>query len=175
MALKTPTVSKNRTFPNNNLSSTRIVPATNRAAISRQSTMRLAQKFGCCYRETRSQKNSSVVTSLLIFLQCRQLSYRIFPPDIAIPHGVEVPECRGGVNGRSPRKFADQRHRPARLPLAKFRSYPAGVEPGSPWWEASSLTAQPLRRPIRKWMYKRRAKSAVETFVSVRWSGVLES
>ncbi|KAJ8877505.1 hypothetical protein PR048_021960 [Dryococelus australis] len=41
---------------------------------------------------------------------------------------------RGGGDGRSPRKRADQRHRPVTRP---------GIEPGSPWWEASVLIAQP--------------------------------
>ncbi|KAJ8888565.1 hypothetical protein PR048_008056 [Dryococelus australis] len=36
------------------------------------------------------------------------------------------PECNGGENGRSSRKQADQRHSPARFPLAKIRSDPAG-------------------------------------------------
>ncbi|KAJ8898011.1 hypothetical protein PR048_003371 [Dryococelus australis] len=34
--------------------------------------------------------------------------------------------CKDGANGRSPRKPADQRHHPARFPLAKMRSDPAG-------------------------------------------------
>ncbi|KAJ8891859.1 hypothetical protein PR048_004414 [Dryococelus australis] len=45
---------------------------------------------------------------------------------------------RGG-HGRSPRKPADQRHRPAR----KSGVIRPGIEHGSPWWEASRLTAQP--------------------------------
>ncbi|KAJ8895716.1 hypothetical protein PR048_001053 [Dryococelus australis] len=43
----------------------------------------------------------------------------------ATNYGV-APECKGGGNGRSPRKPADQRHRPARFPRAKFRSDPPG-------------------------------------------------
>ncbi|KAJ8876671.1 hypothetical protein PR048_021118 [Dryococelus australis] len=35
-----------------------------------------------------------------------------------------VPEWKGGGNGRSPRKPADQRHRPARFPNAKIRQRP---------------------------------------------------
>ncbi|KAJ8894151.1 hypothetical protein PR048_006761 [Dryococelus australis] len=49
-------------------------------------------------------------------------------------------ECKGGRNGRSSRKPADQRHRPARFLLAKIRGDPPGIEHGSPWWEASILT-----------------------------------
>ncbi|KAJ8894292.1 hypothetical protein PR048_006907 [Dryococelus australis] len=49
----------------------------------------------------------------------------------------------GGVNGRSPRKHADQRHRPARSPHAT----PLGIEPGSPRWEAVRLTTEPPRDP----------------------------
>ncbi|KAJ8873067.1 hypothetical protein PR048_026683 [Dryococelus australis] len=53
-------------------------------------------------------------------------------------------ERKGGANGRSLRKPANQRHRQARFLHAKIRSDPAGNEPGSPWWEASRLTTQPL-------------------------------
>ncbi|KAJ8870847.1 hypothetical protein PR048_027148 [Dryococelus australis] len=53
--------------------------------------------------------------------------------------------ARGGGNGRSPRKPANQRHRPARFPRAKIW----GIEPCSPWREASNLTTshqEPTRR-----------------------------
>ncbi|KAJ8897909.1 hypothetical protein PR048_003266 [Dryococelus australis] len=44
-------------------------------------------------------------------------------------------------NGRSPRKPADERHRPVRFPRAKNPEVtPPVIEPGSPSWEASSLT-----------------------------------
>ncbi|KAJ8870660.1 hypothetical protein PR048_029683 [Dryococelus australis] len=44
-----------------------------------------------------------------------------------------APECKGGGNGRYPRKPADQRHRPARFPRVKIRERPLpGIEPGSP-------------------------------------------
>ncbi|KAJ8871040.1 hypothetical protein PR048_027344 [Dryococelus australis] len=49
--------------------------------------------------------------------------------------------ARGGRNGRSPRKPADQFHRPARFPHA----IRPGIEPGSPWWEARRLPDQPPR------------------------------
>ncbi|KAJ8875179.1 hypothetical protein PR048_023074 [Dryococelus australis] len=53
---------------------------------------------------------------------------------------------RGGGNRRSARKPADQRYRPALFPHAKIPgANPLGIEPGSPWWEASSLTTTPLR------------------------------
>ncbi|KAJ8873912.1 hypothetical protein PR048_024748 [Dryococelus australis] len=42
------------------------------------------------------------------------------------PENGVAPECNGGRNGRSMRKPADQRHRPARFPLEKIRSNPAG-------------------------------------------------
>ncbi|KAJ8869180.1 hypothetical protein PR048_030750 [Dryococelus australis] len=58
--------------------------------------------------------------------------------------GSSARAYRGGGNERSLRKPADQRHRPARFPNSKIRSDPAGIEPGSPWWEASRPTAQPL-------------------------------
>ncbi|KAJ8885894.1 hypothetical protein PR048_012100 [Dryococelus australis] len=49
---------------------------------------------------------------------------------------------KSGGNGRSPRKPADQRHRLARIPLAINPVTRPGIEPGSPSWEASRLTAQ---------------------------------
>ncbi|KAJ8871519.1 hypothetical protein PR048_027841 [Dryococelus australis] len=52
-----------------------------------------------------------------------------------------------GGNGRSPRKPADQRHRPARFPYAKVGVTRPGIEPGRPWWEASILTPQPPVTP----------------------------
>ncbi|KAJ8894311.1 hypothetical protein PR048_006930 [Dryococelus australis] len=65
---------------------------------------------------------------------------RIFPSS---EYGA-VPEWRGGGNGRSPGKPADQRYRPARFPHLVTQP---GIEPGSPWWEASGLTARPPRSP----------------------------
>ncbi|KAJ8872388.1 hypothetical protein PR048_025992 [Dryococelus australis] len=53
-------------------------------------------------------------------------------------------ECKGGGIGISPRKPASQRHRPARF----SRASPPGIEPGSPWWEASALAAT-FPRPRR--------------------------
>ncbi|KAJ8888515.1 hypothetical protein PR048_008006 [Dryococelus australis] len=44
---------------------------------------------------------------------------------------------------RSLRRPADQRHRPARFPLARNSVTWAGIEPGLPLWEASVLIAQP--------------------------------
>ncbi|KAJ8872673.1 hypothetical protein PR048_026284 [Dryococelus australis] len=43
----------------------------------------------------------------------------------------------GRVNGRSPRKPTYQRHHLARFPKSEVNR--PGIEPGSPWWEASSL------------------------------------
>ncbi|KAJ8870202.1 hypothetical protein PR048_029218 [Dryococelus australis] len=55
-----------------------------------------------------------------------------------------APECKGRRNGRPPIKSADQRHRPARLPLTKNSEVTRpGIELDSPWWKASSPTAQP--------------------------------
>ncbi|KAJ8868519.1 hypothetical protein PR048_030047 [Dryococelus australis] len=45
--------------------------------------------------------------------------------------------AESGGNGRSPIKSADQRHR--------LTLFPHAIEPGSLWWEASRLTAQPPR------------------------------
>ncbi|KAJ8876142.1 hypothetical protein PR048_024051 [Dryococelus australis] len=54
----------------------------------------------------------------------------------------------GRGDGRYSRKPPYQRHHPTRFLLAKIRIRPRpGVEPGSPWWEASSLTAVPPRPP----------------------------
>ncbi|KAJ8892978.1 hypothetical protein PR048_005559 [Dryococelus australis] len=69
--------------------------------------------------------------------------------------GAEWPSCsrrdgtsrpvppRGRLQGREkreiPEKTANQRHHPARFPIAKFRSYPTRIELSSPWWEASNL------------------------------------
>ncbi|KAJ8869018.1 hypothetical protein PR048_030564 [Dryococelus australis] len=44
---------------------------------------------------------------------------------------------------RRPRGPADQRHRPARFPNCENPVTRPGIEPGSPWWEASVLIAQP--------------------------------
>ncbi|KAJ8874337.1 hypothetical protein PR048_025183 [Dryococelus australis] len=53
---------------------------------------------------------------------------------------------RGG--GRSPRKPTNQRHRPARFPLAKNPVTRSGIEPGSPWWEAAQPPPQKVGTPI---------------------------
>ncbi|KAJ8872171.1 hypothetical protein PR048_025773 [Dryococelus australis] len=58
---------------------------------------------------------------------------------------LDTPECKCGENERPPRKHTDQRHRLARFSAGVTRP---GIEPGSPWWEASSLTAQ-TSRPTR--------------------------
>ncbi|KAJ8895258.1 hypothetical protein PR048_000583 [Dryococelus australis] len=59
-----------------------------------------------------------------------------------------APERKGG-NGRSPRKPADQWHRPARPLRTKIRELPpSGSETGSPRREASSLTTPPPRLPF---------------------------
>ncbi|KAJ8870979.1 hypothetical protein PR048_027281 [Dryococelus australis] len=48
----------------------------------------------------------------------------------------EIPE-------KTLRPAASQRHRPERFPHAKIRETRPGIEPSSPWWEESRLTAQP--------------------------------
>ncbi|KAJ8896251.1 hypothetical protein PR048_001594 [Dryococelus australis] len=62
---------------------------------------------------------------------------------VVLRAGDAASEWRGGGGGRSPRGSADKRHRPALFPLAKSRVTRPGIEPGSPWWEASVLIAQP--------------------------------
>ncbi|KAJ8868581.1 hypothetical protein PR048_030119 [Dryococelus australis] len=65
----------------------------------------------------------------------RFLAARSWEPTKVIEVNVERRQNeRAGGNGRFPRK------RPAQFPLAVTRP---GIEPGSPWWEASGLTAQP--------------------------------
>ncbi|KAJ8883635.1 hypothetical protein PR048_015488 [Dryococelus australis] len=56
------------------------------------------------------------------------------PKPMRVKRGVygAAPECKGGRNGHSPRKYACQRHRPARLPRTKIRVTPPGIEPYSP-------------------------------------------
>ncbi|KAJ8872694.1 hypothetical protein PR048_026307 [Dryococelus australis] len=59
-------------------------------------------------------------------------------------------EYWGGGNGRSPRKPADQRHRPATIPTCENPVTRPGIKPGSPRWEASGLTARPPRPHLVK-------------------------
>ncbi|KAJ8866636.1 hypothetical protein PR048_032496 [Dryococelus australis] len=61
-------------------------------------------------------------------------------------------EGKGGSNWTSPRKPVDQRHQNSGL-------NPPRIEPGSPWWNASSLTAQlhpPSPTPPRDIRYRPR-------------------
>ncbi|KAJ8870028.1 hypothetical protein PR048_029039 [Dryococelus australis] len=51
-----------------------------------------------------------------------------------------APECMGGGNGTSPRKPADQRHRPARFPHVKIRERPRR--------ESNSSLVQPIRERV---------------------------
>ncbi|KAJ8874090.1 hypothetical protein PR048_024931 [Dryococelus australis] len=75
-----------------------------------------------------------------------------------------VPECKDGGNGRSPRKPADQRYRPARFPRARNPGATApGIERGSPRWEASSLTTRPPRP--EKWRGYLSFKNVPERFL----------
>ncbi|KAJ8882792.1 hypothetical protein PR048_014606 [Dryococelus australis] len=57
-----------------------------------------------------------------------------------------APECNGGGNWRSPRKLADQWHRPARFPHDEdLEAALPNIEPSSPWWVASRLTTTPSK------------------------------
>ncbi|KAJ8893540.1 hypothetical protein PR048_006138 [Dryococelus australis] len=58
--------------------------------------------------------------------------------------------ARKGGNSRSPRKPTDQRQSSGTIPTCRPGR---GIEPGSPWWEASRLTAQP---PWLLWLLWRR-------------------
>ncbi|KAJ8865975.1 hypothetical protein PR048_033499 [Dryococelus australis] len=51
-----------------------------------------------------------------------------------------APECKGRGNDRSPRRPANQRHSRGAIPTCENPgAAPPGIEPGSPFWEASSL------------------------------------
>ncbi|KAJ8876839.1 hypothetical protein PR048_021286 [Dryococelus australis] len=54
---------------------------------------------------------------------------------------------KGGRNGRSPRKSADQHSSSGTVPTCENPVTWPGIEPGSPWSEASVLVAQPPRPP----------------------------
>ncbi|KAJ8895922.1 hypothetical protein PR048_001263 [Dryococelus australis] len=62
-----------------------------------------------------------------------------------------APEFKDGGNRRSPRKTANQRHRPATIPTCgnPGANIP-GIEPCSPLWEASSPNTLTTAAPIRK-------------------------
>ncbi|KAJ8866243.1 hypothetical protein PR048_032086 [Dryococelus australis] len=51
-----------------------------------------------------------------------------------------APECYHVGNGKNPRKLAKQRYRRHELHMRKSGGGQPGIEPGSPWWEASNLT-----------------------------------
>ncbi|KAJ8897799.1 hypothetical protein PR048_003149 [Dryococelus australis] len=62
---------------------------------------------------------------------------------------LEPPECKSGGNGRSrenPQTGGIVRHDSH---LQKSGVTRPGIEPGSPWWEASRLPGQPPRPPTR--------------------------
>ncbi|KAJ8894383.1 hypothetical protein PR048_007034 [Dryococelus australis] len=57
-----------------------------------------------------------------------------------------APECKGGGNGRSPRKPADNGIvRQGDFHMRKSGVTRPGIEPGSPWWEASREAILPTR------------------------------
>ncbi|KAJ8895599.1 hypothetical protein PR048_000935 [Dryococelus australis] len=59
------------------------------------------------------------------------------------------PESKGGGNGRSREHLPTSAIVRHDSHLRKSGSAPRGLKPGSPWWETSSLTAQPPR-PLEK-------------------------
>ncbi|KAJ8891825.1 hypothetical protein PR048_004379, partial [Dryococelus australis] len=62
---------------------------------------------------------------------------------VILPSIGAAPLFKGRGNGDPKRKPADPRHRPARSPTSEIpEAIPTGFETGSPWWEASSLTAE---------------------------------
>ncbi|KAJ8872669.1 hypothetical protein PR048_026280 [Dryococelus australis] len=98
-----------------------------------------------------------------------------------------VSECKGGGNGRPLRKPADQRHRPARFPLAKIQERPRRESNASnqKWGRSSSVAREPNRGAAagqelehpkvgpqpwgRTWSVVREAKYWGRT-----WSGAIE-
>ncbi|KAJ8866885.1 hypothetical protein PR048_032747, partial [Dryococelus australis] len=102
-----------------------------------------------CFRSTESEPAFLKKSHQFYFaiLKCKNWNGEIWAAlNIAVFRADEVwnsAGMKGRGDGKTPRKPADQRHRPTRFPHAKIRRGPAGIEPGSPWWEESRLTAQP--------------------------------
>ncbi|KAJ8895369.1 hypothetical protein PR048_000701 [Dryococelus australis] len=80
---------------------------------------------------------------------------KFYVQDIPPPHTNEAqkitpekpmlrvpPEWRGGGNGRSQRKTRRPTASSGTIPTCENPVTRPGIEPGSPWWEASRLTAQ---------------------------------
>ncbi|KAJ8888034.1 hypothetical protein PR048_007519 [Dryococelus australis] len=63
------------------------------------------------------------------------------------PHGEfeAAPECNGGGKGEIPEKTRPPMASSGTSPPCENPMTRPGIEPGSPWWEASELTAQPQR------------------------------
>ncbi|KAJ8894521.1 hypothetical protein PR048_007178 [Dryococelus australis] len=80
---------------------------------------------------------------------CDRSGWANAPADLSSSPGPRIwsgAGMGGRGNGRSPRRPANQRNRPARCPHAGVRWVTRpGIEPGSPWWGAGELTAQPPR------------------------------
>ncbi|KAJ8874406.1 hypothetical protein PR048_025255 [Dryococelus australis] len=74
------------------------------------------------------------------------LSFRARVPTVCAvyPAYGAAPKRKGGRNWRAPRKPADQRPPPRTILTCENPGVTrAGIEPGSRWWEASRLTAEP--------------------------------
>ncbi|KAJ8897024.1 hypothetical protein PR048_002370 [Dryococelus australis] len=80
----------------------------------------------------------------------------------------------GEGNGRSLKKPADQWHRPTRFLHADIRVTQRGIEPGSPWWEASSLTLSHRGNPVRAagTREKKGSGTSYPTFILWIWRDV---
>ncbi|KAJ8872313.1 hypothetical protein PR048_025917 [Dryococelus australis] len=80
---------------------------------------------------------------LYIFLPCGSAPSHA---NVIAYQEMRMEQCwnaRGWRKREIPKKPAEQRHRPARNLLENLYVTPPGIAPGSSWWEASSLTAQP--------------------------------
>ncbi|KAJ8887972.1 hypothetical protein PR048_007457 [Dryococelus australis] len=116
------------------------------SALARKRVRR--QVIGMGIRLSYSDSSKTADVDLVrILLRCKKLMCE---------YGA-TPKLKGGGNGRSLRKSADQRHRPTcENPI----TWPE-IEPGSQWWEASRLTAQPPRAPPERERERERERMVV--------------
>ncbi|KAJ8897857.1 hypothetical protein PR048_003210 [Dryococelus australis] len=101
---------------------------------------------------TAPYRDGKLVSSITIFTMGGVLK-RTKPTRMKRDEYGAAPECKGEGKGEIPEETRRlQRHHPARFPHAITRgggATPPGIQPGSPGWEASSLTTTP-RQPHMK-------------------------